>query len=302
MYNEEYKLSFLASTEVVAGEKNIKSFFKQVEEAENEKQKDIAAFSKEELIDYFEHSGLFNPSSVVERLRFLRRYRIWYNDHVGHCEISYLPDAVINAIDFRACIEEYFFFDPDELLDTLEDQSDIYYLTDICTYILAWHQIELSKAVKLKKTDFSFSSHEATIHVNDKIVQITHQRSVDILKHYHAIDSIIRQFAVNQSVYVEDNNVYFIRAFKAEPSGKVAPMETAAVRQRCKDRAKLRNSRLIDYRNVAQSGEMFKLFQAKQNGEDIIALLQKMHPSFSKSKIKNRVQLYNQYEEVKLNR
>ena len=299
MYNEDHKKAYLDTLKPSPGKKNIESFMNCVAEAEESLNKDIAQFTKDELISYYSQAEFCNPSYVVEQLKILRKYRIWYNENVEHCVISVVSSDLADEIDSSEAIKKNLFFSLDELIDTLEDLSDIYDLTDICSYILSWYQVKLNKSVELKKTDVRDDGDLVSIHLHDRVLKISHVRAAGLIKKYRDTVVMEREFTANKGDYEENNSVYFIRSFKKEPSKKAAPVSASAIQQRRNDRAKMFGISDIDYRNVMLSGELCMVSDAVKNGFDPKDALRKIHPKFENNKIEDRYHLYVQFEKAK---
>lgn len=298
MYNGECKQAYLDTLPRGSGLKNIRSYFEVVQESEEEKEKDIAEFSKEEIIEFYENSSYCNFSYIVERIFTLRNYRIWYNDNVDHCEISFLKHDLLKEIDVKKIIKRNMYNSFEHMLDVVESTPDVYDIRDVVLYILAWYQFKISDSVLIEKKDITFDGSEATICFNGETTVIKNERAVKILKHYHEMRSMNVQFLRNSAIYYQQNDVYYIRSFKKKPSDVAKPLTVSTIRQRTKDRARAMNVRLIDIDNVILSGEFVKMRESIQAGADIAEHIKSLYPTITPKRLSARIQFFEQYEQA----
>lgn len=296
MYNRSIKIAFVETLDGEGSKNNAVSYLEFFASHEEKKEKDIALFSKEEIIEVLENSGIYNAATLRNYISCLRSYRLWYNDNIDHSEISFLKRSLLDEIDFESALVRNIFFSPEELLKKINDGSYLIGKSYIPTLILNWHGLSTEEALQILKSDISFTSKGLFISTGKRKIKIIHPEFCRILKEFYDLEFIDIMGAGGKIIKQEENSVYFLRRF-VSPSKPTcnSPMKRSTLNickflDRLSEQGKPVNSQIVKL-----SGEMYELYLSDKKGKDLTKCIQERNPGIASTQIMNKLKTYDVY-------
>lgn len=301
MYNPDIKLAFIDETYKVSTKPKIVGIFDSLEEHEATLDKDIAMFTKEELIWGFENSEIFNVATLKNWISIIRAYKIWYNDNVEKCQIAWLKQNFTQEIDLTAVMKKSLYYSIEELLEDIDDDSHLEGLYYNALFILNWYGIDRKEAATIKKRDLSlsFDGKALLINLKDRSVSIENQRCIQIIQEFANLRCYDKQFARNTIKRYEKNDVYLLRRFSKDGAEDIPTPLTSSATYNPQVHSKYKKGKKnFSVAIILLSGQMNRLYQVELEGGDVFEAVKAENPSMNLTKIKARLEVFDVYKKT----
>lgn len=303
MYNEKLKKDYLNNG---IGSKNAVDFRAVANAAANMEaqfDRDLAYFTREEVIQLINSLELTNPLTVKGNLSAIRNYQIAYSSNTE------LEDNPIRKeeIDIVSAIRKRFYASYHDLVCAMEKVTS---LTDgypePAALTLAWLGIPFSEACALQTNQVDLLNGVIARYPQRDIVFGSDEPEVlKVLRAYANTSKSYRTRNCTYEVYQPKNNPYFLHAMVSKGSiDKVAKpiAQSNLTSSFAKLVVKLKaqnDSANYNYTDVLRSGELYRLYVAEKNG---LAVTSKINEERVCSMISGKMPYYElmyQYKKYK---
>lgn len=281
MYNESFKIQFLDTIQNDNTRNTIKYMFAITEQFEENLRKDLAEFSREELLWMFNTDNSSTTSSSVEsRVSFMRIYFKWAKSNGLDVDIDAL--TYVRKSEYVVGMIDKYVFSPSHLNDYLDAVFDKVELdtADLIFRGLFWLAF---MGVPYKYAEGLMAKHVDT---NDGSVMVGGEyfpmfaESIDVFKRLKTLT----QFRFVHPLYKQDtwkdrlDNGMLLRGFQRSNTWKnndksdgkrhhtIASDATSKLKKAIKDGV-VRAS--ITYESVRRSGMFYKMFVREQSGIEV---------------------------------
>ena len=299
MYNEEFKMNFLANNISQSVQRQYVTLFNHTQKFEYQLNKDFYQFSKEEAVHCINQIRMIDLTVTRNVLPFVNNYRSLSNN-------SSLDPIKKEDLDFANAIRKTLYKDIDDLFAEIEKAvsfEDGYY--SVAATCFAWLGIDIEDVGDIPDTGVDFDSQ--TIYVPKKgfVKHTNNEKVFHALKTYAYTNEAIR--TQNRTFTVKPlPNGKFLHLMVTKNSKKPAKIiskkdimsELSFLKLRIEEA--IPESRLT-YANVLKSGRLNRIYQAEQNGLDIASeegkelLIREFN---NKGDIFDLLHLYRKYKEA----
>lgn len=303
MYNEELKKDYLNNG---IGSKNVVDFCAVANAAANmeaEFGRDLAYFTREEVIQLINGLELTNPLTVKGYLSAIRNYQMVCSDNTE------LADNPIRKeeIDIVSGIRKCFYASYHDLVCAMEKVTS---LTDgypePAALTLAWLGLSILEALELKSENVDLMNGViARYPQRDIVFGSDESEALKVLRTYANTSKSYRTRNCTYEVYKQENNPYFLHTMVSKssidkPGKPIGRNNLTGGYSKMSQKAKeLGFDFGFAYSDILRSGELYRLYVAEQNG---LAVTSKINEERVCSMISGKMPYYElmyQYKKYK---